>query len=57
MMFELIDELEDIKLAIFDLDGVVYRGISLIPNMDKNIKVLKENSIKVVYGLPIISPS
>lgn len=49
-MSELIDELKDIKLAIFDLDGVVYSGISLIPNMDKNIKVLKENSIKVVYN-------
>jgi len=50
MMIELIDELKNIKLAIFDLDGVVYRGISLIPNMEKNIKVLKENSIKVVYN-------
>ena len=49
-MIELIDELKNIKLAIFDLDGVVYRGISLIPNMEKNIKVLKENSIKVVYN-------
>lgn len=49
-MTELIDELKDIKLAIFDLDGVVYRGISLIPNMDKNINILKENSIKVVYN-------
>jgi 4-nitrophenyl phosphatase len=50
MKNELIDELKDIKLAIFDLDGVVYRGFSLIPNMDKNIKILKENSIKVVYN-------
>ena len=50
MIKELIEELKDIKLAIFDLDGVVYSGISLIPNMDKNIKVLKENSIKVVYN-------
>ncbi|MFX1551209.1 MAG: HAD-IIA family hydrolase, partial [Promethearchaeota archaeon] len=50
MLNELIDELKDIKLAIFDLDGVVYRGFSLIPNMDKNIKFLKENSIKVVYN-------
>ena len=50
MIIELIEELKDIKLAIFDLDGVVYRGFSLIPNMDKNIEILKEKSIKVVYN-------
>ena len=49
-MRELIEELRDIKLAIFDLDGVVYRGISLIQNMDKIIRDLKENSIKVAYN-------
>ena len=49
-MRKLIDELEDIKLAIFDLDGVIYRGASLIPNSDKVINDLKENSVKVVYN-------
>ena len=49
-MRELIEELKGIKLAIFDLDGVVYRGNSLIPNSDSVIKDLKENSVKVVYN-------
>lgn len=49
-MRELIDELKDIKLAIFDLDGVVYRGNTLIPNADKVIQNLKDLSIKVVYN-------
>ena len=43
-MRELINQLKDIKLAIFDLDGVIYRGNSLIPNSDKVINDLKENS-------------
>lgn len=50
IMRELIDELKDIKLAIFDLDGVVYRGNTLIPNADKVIQDLKDLSIKVVYN-------
>ena len=50
IMLELIDELKDIKLAIFDLDGVIYRGDTLIPNADKIIKKLKNLSIKVVYN-------
>jgi len=50
IMRELIDELKDIKLAIFDLDGVVYRGDTLIPNADKVIQDLKDLSIKVVYN-------
>ena len=49
-MRKLIEELEDIELAIFDLDGVIYRGNSLIPNSDKVINELKENSVKVVYN-------
>ncbi|MFX1394537.1 MAG: HAD-IIA family hydrolase [Promethearchaeota archaeon] len=49
-MKELIDELKGIKLAIFDLDGVVYRGVTLIPNADKIIQDLKDLSIKVVYN-------
>ena len=49
-MRTLIDELKDIKLAIFDLDGVIYRGQSLIPNADKIIQELKDLSIKVVYN-------
>lgn len=49
-MHKLIDELTNIQLAIFDLDGVVYRGDSLIPNADVVINELKELSVKVVYN-------
>ena len=49
-MHELINELKDIKLAIFDLDGVIYRGDTLIPNVDKVIEELKNLTIKVVYN-------
>ena len=49
-MRDLIDDLRDIKLAIFDLDGVIYRGDTLIPQVDKIIKELKEHNIKVVYN-------
>lgn len=49
-MRELLDYLKNIRLAIFDLDGVVYRGNSLIPNADKVINELKDLSIKVVYN-------
>ncbi len=49
-MRELINDLKDIKLAIFDLDGVIYRGDSLISNSDKVINDLKEISVKVVYN-------
>lgn len=49
-MRELIDHLKRIKLAIFDLDGVIYRGDKLIPNSDKIVKDLKKRSIKVVYN-------
>ncbi|MFX1308100.1 MAG: HAD-IIA family hydrolase, partial [Promethearchaeota archaeon] len=49
-MRELIEDLKDIKLAIFDLDGVIYRGDTLISRADKIIKELKAYSIKVVYN-------
>ena len=49
-MRKLIKELEHIKVAIFDLDGVVYRGNKLISNVDKYIQNLKDISIKVVYN-------
>jgi len=49
-MHELIDDLKDIKLAIFDLDGVIYRGDTLIPNANNIIKEFKDHSIKVVYN-------
>jgi len=49
-MRELIDQLKDLKLAIFDLDGVIYRGIELIPNTDKIVQELKDLSIKVIYN-------
>ncbi|MHA1342405.1 MAG: HAD-IIA family hydrolase [Promethearchaeota archaeon] len=49
-MRELIKELNNIKIIIFDLDGVIYRGKKLIPNVDKIIQELKDCSIKVVYN-------
>ena len=49
-MRKLIEDLENIKLAIFDLDGVIYRGETLIPSADKVIQNLKDLSIKVVYN-------
>ena len=49
-MRELIDELKHIKLAIFDLDGVVYRGDKLISNSANIINKLKDLSIQVVYN-------
>ncbi|MHA1526125.1 MAG: HAD-IIA family hydrolase [Promethearchaeota archaeon] len=49
-MRQLINDLKDIKLAIFDLDGVIYRGQSLVPNADKIIKELNLLSIKIVYN-------
>lgn len=49
-MNTLIEELRDLKLAIFDLDGVVYRGKALISDVDKVIKTLKEISVQVVYN-------
>ncbi len=49
-MRELIDDIKDIKVAIFDLDGVVYRTSELIPNADKVIQDLKDAGIRVVYN-------
>ncbi|TXT65603.1 MAG: putative hydrolase YutF [Promethearchaeota archaeon] len=49
-MIELIPELAELELAIFDLDGVVYRGSQLIPNVDSIIQTLKDNSIDVVFN-------
>ena len=49
-MSELIKELQGTKIAIFDLDGVIYRGKDLIPNVDKNIQRLKDQSIKIAYN-------
>jgi len=49
-MRDLANELKDIKLAIFDLDGVIYRGNTLIPGADTIIQELKDHSIKVVYN-------
>ena len=43
-------ELEGIELAIFDLDGVIYRGNSLIKGVKQIIKDLKEISISVVFN-------
>jgi 4-nitrophenyl phosphatase len=49
-MRQLIDKLKDIRLAIFDLDGIIYRGEALIPNVDEVIQDLKDLSIKVTYN-------
>ncbi len=49
-MRDLTNELKDIKLAIFDLDGVIYRGNTLIPGTDTIIQELKDHSIKVIYN-------
>jgi phosphoglycolate/pyridoxal phosphate phosphatase family enzyme len=49
-MRELVEDLKGIKLAIFDLDGVVYLGTSLIKNVDNIMQELKDLSIKVVYN-------
>jgi len=49
-MREFIDKLNHIELAIFDLDGVIYRGKTLIPNVNEIIEELKEHSIRVVYN-------
>ncbi|MFX1408248.1 MAG: HAD-IIA family hydrolase [Promethearchaeota archaeon] len=50
MKKQLIKDLKEIKLAIFDLDGVIYRGDKLLPSVDKTIQDLKELSIRVVYN-------
>ncbi|MHA1510065.1 MAG: HAD-IIA family hydrolase, partial [Promethearchaeota archaeon] len=49
-MRKLIEQLKDLELAIFDLDGVIYRGDKLLPDSDNVIKSLKELKIKVVYN-------
>ena len=49
-MQKLIEQLKDIELAIFDLDGVIYRGDKLIPDSNKVITTLKELGVKVVYN-------
>ena len=49
-MRQLIEQLKDLELAIFDLDGVIYRGDKLLPDSDNVIKLLKELKIKVVYN-------
>ncbi|MFX1412794.1 MAG: HAD-IIA family hydrolase [Promethearchaeota archaeon] len=49
-MPDLIKELKGIQLAIFDLDGVIYRGNELIPGTDKVIQQLKQILVKIVYN-------
>ncbi len=49
-MRKLIEQLKNIELAIFDLDGVIYRGDNLIADSDKVITTLKELRVKVVYN-------
>ncbi|MFH1521068.1 MAG: HAD-IIA family hydrolase [Candidatus Micrarchaeota archaeon] len=38
-----------IKLVIFDLDGVIYRGDTLIKGADKTVEWLKSHGIKTAY--------
>jgi len=47
---QLIKELKGTEIAIFDLDGVIYRGTELIPNADKIVQRLKDLSIKIAYN-------
>lgn len=47
---DLIEELNDIALFIFDLDGVVYRGDVLINRSDLIIKNLRNKGIDVVFN-------
>ena len=49
-MRKLIDQLKNIELAIFDLDGVIYRGDKLLSDSDNMISSLKELDVKVVYN-------
>ncbi len=49
-MRKLIDALAELKLAIFDLDGVVYRGQKLIKDADQIIQELKDLGIIIVYN-------
>jgi 4-nitrophenyl phosphatase len=49
-MVELNDTFKDLKLAIFDLDGVIYRGNELIGRADEIIQGLKNLSIEVKYN-------
>jgi len=42
-------ELNNVKLAILDIDGVIIKGKTPIPEAVEGIKLLKENNIKVVY--------
>jgi 4-nitrophenyl phosphatase len=50
MMDELIDDMKDMKLAIFDLDGIIYRGNKLIPGVDKIIEILRNLNIQIVFN-------
>ncbi len=38
------------KLVIFDMDGVIYRGPTVIPGVPEAIKKLNERGIKVVFN-------
>ena len=49
-MPQLIEHLKSMKLAIFDLDGVIYRGTNVIPGVKKAIDFLKALSIRVVFN-------
>lgn len=49
-MSELNDDFKSMKLAIFDLDGVIYRGDDPIPGVAKVINLLQSNSIRIVFN-------
>jgi HAD superfamily hydrolase (TIGR01457 family) len=46
----LIEELNDIALFIFDLDGVIYRGKKLINNSDIIIKNLRKRGLDIIFN-------
>lgn len=49
-MKTLIEGFRGIKLAIFDLDGVIYRGSTLLDGVNDVIEDLKDLSIKIAYN-------
>ena len=42
-------EIKNYNSFIFDLDGTIYRGSSIIPNADKTINTLKKSGKKIVF--------
>lgn len=47
---KLIEELNDIAMFIFDLDGVIYRGKKMINHSDIIIKSLRKRGLDVIFN-------